>query len=227
MIDHPVSFSLVYLIIVKTFQICETAYLANVTLNDMNYALHWIDNGTENQTLVPIRNPFYVETGTTKNYYVQFKNIYECYIIEYGEDYNPKEYLYYCKHFKDQLVECGGVKDNEFVPFKLFYDNDMMREYIYRFDNQYGKNEIDVNSKKEVYHGKYINNPKNHYPRMIQQQSFIDGTSGNEVIEQNNGNNNEWKDDIEQTPVSNSNENDPATKRETGKLKNEFEEKNE
>ena len=211
----------------KSFQICETAYLSNVTLNHPYYVLHWIDNGTENQTLVPIRNPFYVETGTTKNYYVQFKNIYECYIIEYGEDYNPKEYLYYCKHFKDQLVECGGVKDNEFVPFKLFYDNDMMREYIYRFDNQNGKNEIDVNSKMEVYHGKYINNPKNHYPRMIQQQFSIDGTSGNEVIEQNNGNDNEWKDDKEQTPVINSNENDSATKRETGKLKNKSEEKNE
>ena len=211
----------------KTFQICETAYLANVTLNDMNYVLHWIDNGTDNQTLVPIRNPFYVETGTTKNYYVQFKNIFECYIIEYGAVYKPNEYLYYCKHFKDQLVECGLVKDNEFVPFKLFSDYDMMREYIYRFDNQNGKNEIDVNSKMEVYHGKYKNNPKNHYPRMTQQQSSIDGTSGNEVIEQNNGNDNEWNDDAEQTPVSNSNENDSATKRETGKLKNKSEEKNE
>lgn len=213
-----------FLNVVNTFSICETAYLANVTLNSVSCVLHWSDNGTETQTRVFIRSPFYVEIGNAKSYYVQFNNNQECYIIEYSGVYNSHEYLYYSKHSKDQLLECGLVKENEFVPFKLFSENEIMIEYTYRIDNKNGKNEIDVNRKIEIYRGKYVNNPKEHFPRMIQEDITLNETSSCEASKEKNSQVQEVSGFTEREAVSNSTEGNPLTMIDNSKMLNQHEE---
>ena len=47
-----------------------------------------------------------------------------------------------------------------------------MTEYIYGYNNETGN--MDVSTKTEVYHERYINNPKKHYPRETKKQTTMD-----------------------------------------------------
>lgn len=130
--------------------------------------LRWIDNGNESQIKVPYRNELFIEPDTPKSYCVRFKNVYDSYIIEYETHYNKDEYYYYTKHRNGYLIECGLVKADEYIPFKVFENNEIMKEYVYEFNND----NIDIKTRKEIYKGKYINNPKKRYPRVLEEETL-------------------------------------------------------
>ena len=153
------------------FKIYDTAYLVNATQEGTKMYLHWIDNGNDALMQIPYRSAFFLKTDTSKSYYVRFRNLNECYITEFNDHYRKDEYLYYSKHIDGKLIECGGVKGDIFVPFKQFEENGIMTEYIYGYNNETGN--MDVSTKTEVYHGRYVNNPKKHYPRQSEEQTTV------------------------------------------------------
>ena len=153
------------------FKIYDTAYLVNATQEGTKMYLHWIGNEEMPTITVPYRRAFFLKTDTSKSYYVRFRNVNECYITEFNDHYRKDEYLYYSKHINGKLIECGGVKRDVFVPFKQFEENGKMTEYIYGYNNETGN--IDVSTKTEVYHGKYVNNPRKHYPRSREEQTTV------------------------------------------------------
>ena len=155
----------------NTVKILDTAYLVNATQEGTKMYLHWIDNGNDALMHIPYRSALFLKTDTSKSYYVRFKNVNECYITEYNDLYRKDEYLYYSKHINGKLIECGGVKGDEFVPFKQFEENGKMTEYIYGYNNETG--DIDESTKTEVYHGRYVNNPRKHYPRSREDQITV------------------------------------------------------
>ena len=155
----------------NTVKILDTAYLVNATQEGTKMYLHWIDNGNDALMQIPYRSAFFLKTDTSKSYYVRFRNLNECYITEYNDHYRKDEYLYYSKHIDGKLIECGGVKGDEFVPFKQFEENGIMTEYIYGYNND--TNDIDESTKTEVYHGRYVNNPRKHYPRSREDQTTV------------------------------------------------------
>ena len=154
------------------FKIYDTAYLVNATQEGTKMYLHWIDNGNDALMQIPYRSALFLKTDTAKSYYVRFRNLNECYITEFNEHYRKDEYLYYSKHIDGKLIECGGVKRDVFVPFKQFEENGIMTEYIYGYNNETGN--IDVSTKTKVYHERYINNPRKHYPRETKKQTTMD-----------------------------------------------------
>ena len=168
--EHLVEYSFILLDLESTFHILDTAYLNYATRDGDNIMIHWIDNGDKPVLTVPYRNDLFLKTDTAKSYYIRFTNGNECYVTEYNDQYKKDEYLYYSKSIDGKLIECGLVKGDTFVPFKQFEDPDLMTEYIYGFNND--TNSIDSNTKTQVYHGKYINNPKKHYPRANEKQSL-------------------------------------------------------
>ena len=168
--EHLVEYSFILLDLESTFHILDTAYLNYATRDGDNIMIHWIDNGDNPVLTVPYRNDLFLKTDTAKSYYIRFTNGNECYVTEFNDQYKKDEYLYYSKSIDGKLIECGLVKGDTFVPFKQFEDNGLMTEYIYGFNND--TNSIDSNTKTQVYHGKYINNPKKHYPRANEKQSL-------------------------------------------------------
>ena len=155
----------------NTVKIQDTAYLVNATQEGAKMYLHWIDNGNAALMQFTFRRAFFLKTDTAKSYYVRFGKVNECYITEYNDLYRKDEYLYYSKHIGGKLIECGLVKVDEFVPFKQFEDNGIMTEYIYGYNNETGN--MDVSTKTEVYHGRYVNNPRKHYPRSREEQTIV------------------------------------------------------
>ena len=153
------------------FKIQDTAYLVNVTQEGTKMYLHWIDNGKDTQMEIFYRSALFVKTDTAKSYYVRFRKLNECYITEYNDLYRKDEHLYYSKHISGKLIECGSVKGDVFVPFKQFEANGIMTEFVYGYNNE--TDDIDVSTKTGVYHGTYMNNPKKHYPRSIEEQTTV------------------------------------------------------
>ena len=154
------------------FKIYDTAYLTDVAiLSNTQMVLKWIGNEDKPTITVPYRRAFFLKTDISKSYFVGFRNVNECYITEFNEHYRKDDYLYYSKHIDGKLIECGGVKGDEFVPFKQFEENDIMTEYIYGYNNETGN--IDVGTKTEVYHGSYMNNPRKHYPRSREELTTV------------------------------------------------------
>ena len=168
--EHLVEYLFILLDLESTFHILDTAYPNYATRDGDNIMIHWIDNGDNPVLTVPYRNDLFLKTDTAKSYYIRFTNGNECYVTEFNDQYKKDEYLYYSKSIDGKLIECGGVKGDTFVPFKQFEDNDLMTEYIYGFNND--TNNIDISTKTQVYYGKYINNPKKHYPRANEKQSL-------------------------------------------------------
>ena len=154
------------------FKIYDTAYLVDVVIiSSTQMVLKWIGNEDKPTITVPYRSAFFLKTDTAKSYYVRFGKVNECYITEFNEHYRKDEYLYYSRHIDGKLIECGGVKGDEFVPFKKFEENGIMTEYIYGYNNETGN--IDVSTKTEVYHERYVNNPRKHYPRSREEQTTV------------------------------------------------------
>ena len=153
------------------FKIYDTAYLVNATQEGTKMYLHWVDNGNDALMQIPYRRALFLKTDISKSYFVRFRNVNECYITEFNDHYRKDEYLYYSKHINGKLIECGGVKVDEFVPFKQFEENGIMAEYIYGYNNETG--DIDESTKTKVYHGRYINNPRKHYPRSREEQTIV------------------------------------------------------
>ena len=172
--EEPIVHYLIILLDVENkFKILDTAYLTDVAiLSNTQMVLKWIGNEEMPTITVPYRSALYIKTDTAKSYYVRFKNVNECNITEYNDHYRKDEYLYYSKHINGKLIECGLVKDDEFVPFKKFEENGIMTEYIYGYNNETG--DIDVRTKTEVYHGSYINDPRKHFPRETKKQTSVD-----------------------------------------------------
>ena len=154
------------------FTISDTSYLVDVVIiSSTQMVLKWIGNEEMPTITIPYRSVFFLKTDISKSYYVRFRKVNECYITEYNDHYKKDEYLYYSKHINGKLIECGGVKGDVFVPFKQFEENGIMTEYIYGYNNETGN--IDVSTKTEVYHGKYVNNPRKHYPRSREEQTTV------------------------------------------------------
>ena len=166
-----VQYLVISLDVEDKFKIYDTAYLVNATQEGTKMYLHWIDNGNDALMQIPYRSALFLKTDTAKSYYVRFRNLNECYITEFNEHYRKDEYLYYSKHIDGKLIECGGVKRDVFVPFKQFEENGIMTEYIYGYNNETGN--IDVSTKTEVYHERYVNNPRKHYPRSREEQTTV------------------------------------------------------
>ena len=118
-----VQYLVISLDVEDKFKIYDTAYLVNATQEGTKMYLHWIDNGNDAFMHIPYRRAFFLKTDTSKSYYVRFRNVNECYITEFNDHYRKDEYLYYSKHINGKLIECGGVKGDEFVPFKQFEEN--------------------------------------------------------------------------------------------------------
>ena len=99
-----------------------------------------------------------------RNYLLEFKgeDKSDCFIVEYRQESDLEDYCYYTMHHSQMLMECGLVKNNEYIPFKEF-KNGEMTEYRYKMNN----NMIDVSTKTTVFQGIYKDNPMEHYPGVI------------------------------------------------------------
>ena len=139
------------------------AYLENAQKKKKGgITLTWTTIGEQEVQPMEDGNTFVVES-TKRNYLLKFDsktNI--CCIIEYKQKEDLMGYCYYTKHKSDKLKECGLVKNDEYVPFKEF-KHGIMKEYTYSFDSDH----IVLGSKEEVYEGEYLNNPSEHYPRVV------------------------------------------------------------
>ena len=105
-------------------------------------------------------DPNYV--GKTYRVYVNSESIIT---VCYDGEYDPSKKYVYTEWDKDgKLKSRGLVSGNlrEVYPFKEFKD-DIMTEYEYDYDVKNGT--IDIETKKEIHHGKYVNSMKRGYPR--------------------------------------------------------------
>ena len=139
------------------------AYLVNAQMKKKGeIILTWTAIGDRKVQPIEDGTTFVVESPKLK-YLLKFdRNAMICYIIEYNQKEDLNGYCYYTKHKSDKLKECGLVKNDEYIPFKEF-DNGIMKEYTYSFDNDH----IVVDSNEMVYEGKYQDNPSEHYPRVV------------------------------------------------------------
>ena len=141
----------------------QGTYLINAQKKQNNYiTLTWTNSKSQEIPVSEDGTSFVVESKE-RNYLLKFDNDFKkCYIIEYKQKDDLKGYCYYTKHEADELKECGLVKNDEYVCFKMFKKG-KMTEYTYSFENE----QIVVKSKTEVYEGNYQNNPCEHYPRVV------------------------------------------------------------
>lgn len=141
----------------------QGTYLINAQKKQNNYiTLTWTNSKSQEIPVSEDGTSFVVESNE-RNYLLKFDNDFtKCYIIEYKQKDDLKGYCYYTKHEADELKECGLVKNDEYVCFKMF-NNGKMTEYTYSFENE----QIVIKSKTKVYEGNYQNNPCEHYPRVV------------------------------------------------------------
>ena len=150
---------------------------------DSDYTvIHWLYIQPEEMCIEGVFDILYITVDKFLKYCINIQNDgMVCYVYECDENMSFQDYCYYRKYDCDIIVEYGYSIKGVNKPLKLFAKNNMIE---YGIEEKDGK--IIPNTREEVFHGLYVNDPKNHFPRrkplVIETPLIITNYVGSEMI---------------------------------------------
>lgn len=159
-----------------------SAYFEYAFIHENHLNLHWFDNRITDVQIESFEPNFLIKIDGRIKFYVSISptenkcTIFEC--CPNGEKNESCYAIYYDNHIK----ECRYVDEQQNHIVKKF-ENGEMTEYCSEMDNKNNYERLE----KEVYCGKYENNPKLHFPRITGERA-VKGTTGDPDAENKNEN---------------------------------------